>query len=388
MGWELISNKWREVAEIPNECHRTGIVGDRRHGGKGNRPAGWRICRDMRDDAERIRPLRHGDGAGGEQGVFRAVPRGIGERVIAGEAWIGEVSQIAAVHAQRTVGRLRDNPQRGDCRSDGDGQVQRHVVGRAAGDGVHRRGGIGVDVVIARAIVTGVAANERAAEEVERDRAAIEAGGQRARPLHAGQHCAAEVSSVAGLTSSDPAGQRADQIGMRGDPALADGMHPVRSGSGVRGARVHRDMAGGAFRHHTDVTLDPKVADVVVDVCAGKFRVGRTVAGFALQPAMTGGKAEEPKACGRNVGLRGESPIRRHADGVICVREDRGVTDLAVVACRGAGMAARAIRFHEPADTIGRADDAHAAVATLALHFHRAVGGHRAAHRTAQAAGG
>ena len=52
-------------------------------------------------------------------------------------------------------------------------------------------------------------------------------------------------------------------------------------------------MAGGTLDHYARVALDVDVSDVVVDVSAREFRVGRDVAGFTLQSAMTARKTEQ-----------------------------------------------------------------------------------------------
>ena len=48
----------------------------------------------------------------------------------------------------------------------------------------------------------------------------------------------------------------------------------------------HAHMAGGAFNHHARVPLDLDVSQIVVEVRAGKLRMRRAVARFALHTAM------------------------------------------------------------------------------------------------------
>ena len=100
--------------------------------------------------------------------------------------------------------------------------------------------------------------------------------------------------------------------------------------------------------------------------------MGRAVAGGALQAAVADGKAIERETWRRRVGRGGKGLVRGDAHAAVGSK-DGGVADLAVVVGGGAGVAALAVGFHEPADR-ARADLAHVAVAALALHLHRAVG--------------
>ena len=144
-------------------------------------------------------------------------------------------------------------------------------------------------------------------------------------------------------------------------------MRPIRRGAAADG---HGDVAGGAFHHHAGMALDFLVPHIVVGVDAGEFCVRRTVAGFALQTAVAGGKTEQRNAACGNIWLRGKNLVRGRAHGEICVGENGRVANLPVIAGRRAAVAARAIWFHEPADAIDGSDAAHIAVTTLALHGH------------------
>ena len=171
------------------------------------------------------------------------------------------------------------------------------------------------------------------------------------------------------------------KIGMGGNPSSSDRMHAVRSADIVgRRGRV----AGGTFHHHAGVALDIDIPDIVIGVDAGEFRVRRAVAGLALKPAVTAGKTEQRKPACRSIGLRGKCLVHRHAHREIRIGEDRGITNLAVVACRRAGVTACAVWFHEPADPSGRANRAHVTVTALALHCHRAIRRNGAAHHATQ----
>ncbi len=165
-------------------------------------------------------------------------------------------------------------------------------------------------------------------------------------------------------------------------------MHAVRTATRRRVVDGHRGMAGRAFDHDAGVALDFFVAHIVIAMGGGKFGVGRTMAGGALQPAMSGGKAVQRNTRERRVGWGGKCLIHRDAfHPKIGVRKTTRVANLTVIAGGGAGVTLLAIGFFEPASAPGATDVAHIAVTALALHRHRTVAGDRPAHRAAQAFG-
>ena len=58
--------------------------------------------------------------------------------------------------------------------------------------------------------------------------------------------------------------------GMLANPGLSHGMHPVRTA--VNGAG-NSSVAGDTFSHHPGVALQRNVAQIVIAMRAGKFRV-------------------------------------------------------------------------------------------------------------------
>lgn len=128
-------------------------------------------------------------------------------------------------------------------------------------------------------------------------------------------------------------------------------------------------MTSGAFNHYPCVALQCDVAQVVIRVCAGKFRVRRAVAGGTLKSAVTKGKAIKRKTHRRCVCRSSEGRVHGQARRTIRV-ENGGVSNQAVVARGRSAVAILTIWLHEPAHSVGRTDGAHVAVAALALHFH------------------
>ena len=107
------------------------------------------------------------------------------------------------------------------------------------------------------------------------------------------------------------------------------------------------------------------------------------MAGFAIKTAMTARESKQRQPRGRRVRRRRKRRVRRHPHvrpGV----EYRCVTDLAAVVRRGTRVAGLTVRFLQPTRPRRRPDHAHRSMAILALHRHRTIRRHRAAHRTAQ----
>ncbi len=129
-------------------------------------------------------------------------------------------------------------------------------------------------------------------------------------------------------------------------------------------------MTSNALGHNAGVSLQSDIAEIVIGVRAGEFGMRRAVARLALQTAVPGRKPIQREALSGGIGLRRESGVNCLANCSVVIRENRCVTDLAVVVVDRAGVAALAARFHEPADPVRGTDLAHAAVAALALHFH------------------
>ena len=114
--------------------------------------------------------------------------------------------------------------------------------------------------------------------------------------------------------------------------------------------------------------------------------VRRAVAGLALEAAVAGREAVERQARRRRVGVGREGRVdgRAHVAARRRTPTCSGSAPLLWIAVPVWQLWQR--RLVEPAGARRRADVAHRAVAALALHRQRAVGGDRRAHRAAQAA--
>ncbi len=167
-------------------------------------------------------------------------------------------------------------------------------------------------------------------------------------------------------------------------PRLADGVHPVRAAAHRR--RLDPAVTRAALDEHADVPLPLDALDVVVRVDRRELGVRRAVTRLARHAAVADGEAIERQTHGRRVRRGRERLVHGLADVVRRV-EHRGVADLAVVARRGAGVAALTRRLVQPAEAIRVADRAHRAVTALALDRERAVGRDRGAHDAAKTAG-
>ena len=208
--------------------------------------------------------MHHADRACGERRIFRAVPRGAGECGGPDKAGVREVGQPIAAQAERAVGWLGNNSQRRTGRPYRDSQIQRRIIRCAARSNGHRGGRVGVAGIAARSFVTRVATDDRAAEK-----GLGAEGAQGAVGLHPRKHRAAIIGSMTCLALCRTG--VVDKIRMRRNPCRSHGMHSVWSADvvGWRGRVARR-----AFHHHARVTLNFDIANIVVHVGAGKFRMG------------------------------------------------------------------------------------------------------------------
>ena len=161
-------------------------------------------------------------------------------------------------------------------------------------------------------------------------------------------------------------------------------MHAVRTAIDRVRAASH---GSSAFGERAGVSLQGDALEVVVAVGGRELGVRRAVAGLALQPAVAGREAVEREArrpgCRALVAKVGSAASR---DGVRGrrTRWRSGSVRCSARPCR-CGSSGRSAR---PASRCasGAPTSAHAAVAALALHGERAVGGDGRAHGAAQAA--
>jgi len=168
---------------------------------------------------------------------------------------------------------------------------------------------------------------------------------------------------------------------MTADPRCSDGMQPVRA-AGCGG--WNSGVAGGALNKHARVALHGNALYVVIRDWCWELRVGRAVAGLALQSAVTARRTEERMTGVWRVRIGGEGGVGRSPQ---CgpAGEGRRVRKSYITCACQARVARLAVGLVKPTRASGIGECGQVAVAALALDGVRARGGQKRSHCTAQA---
>ena len=141
---------------------------------------------------------------------------------------------------------------------------------------------VGIGVVVAGAVMTGVAANLESAPVL----LGTKPGRQVAVAKRTRQHSPAVIRPMAWSALGCPAALNCAVMVV--GPLLAYWMHTVRSAPSGIGLRI---VTTDTIGNSAFMSLNLQTLDVVVFVQRWKLRMCRVVAGFTSKPAMTSGEA-------------------------------------------------------------------------------------------------